>query len=159
MAKGVKPAQEDVWAGSTECSICGVAYDVGCRSCRELGCKKYRPDPPVLAKASKEYKHPYQNAAYSRLNTIKLRALRRGFDCTLSEADVEILIDSPCVYCGSTERIEVDRKDSSKGYTPENTAPACRRCNTIKNNVVNYDEMMFIAQYLGWGWHGELVKG
>ena len=59
----------------------------------------------------------------------------------------------PCVYCGNHEKLsELDRKDSFAGYTSDNVVPACRRCNTIKNNVVSYKEMMFIANYLGWGY-------
>jgi hypothetical protein len=81
---------------------------------------------------------------------LRYRAANKGILFDLSLFDVEDIINSPCIYCGSLKRIEVDRKDSSLGYTKDNTAPACRRCNTIKNNVVTYDEMMKIVDILGW---------
>jgi len=78
------------------------------------------------------------------------RAKKKSLKCDLELADVKYIIESPCVYCNSTERIEVDRMDSEQGYTRLNTVPACRRCNTIKNNVVSYEEMMTIVDILGW---------
>lgn len=31
-----------------------------------------------------------------------------------------------------------------------NVAPACRRCNTVKNAYITYDEMLLVAKTLGW---------
>lgn len=87
----------------------------------------------------------------SRWQSMKSRARRKGIEATLTPEDILIIINQPCIYCLSTENLsELDRKDSNLGYTLSNVAPACRRCNTIKNNVATYDEMMFIASYLGW---------
>lgn len=86
----------------------------------------------------------------SRWISIVSRAKKKQLDCDLELADVKYIIESNCIYCNSSERIEVDRMDSSLGYTKLNTVPACHRCNTIKNNVVTYDEMMTIVDILGW---------
>ena len=40
--------------------------------------------------------------------------------------------------------------DSKKGYTKDNVVSACRRCNTIKNDVVTYAEMIEIVKVLKW---------
>jgi len=85
-----------------------------------------------------------------RWRTLRYRAANKRIPFDLLIFDVEDVLNSPCEYCGSTKRIEVDRKDSSLGYTKDNIAPACHRCNTIKNNVVTYDEMMKIVDILGW---------
>lgn len=86
----------------------------------------------------------------TRWLSILSRSRKKELDCDLELQDVKYLLDSPCIYCGSLERIEVDRMDSSKGYTRLNIAPACHRCNTIKSNVVSYEEMMTIVDILGW---------
>ena len=55
--------------------------------------------------------------------------------CELTKEHVKALINQPCIYCGDTERIGVDRADSSKGYTIENSKPCCTRCNIIKRDM------------------------
>lgn len=90
-------------------------------------------------------------AYVSRWYTCSSRSRRKGLEFSLLISDIKELMESPCTYCGDdTKPSEVDRKDSTKGYTKDNVTPACRRCNTIKNNVVTYDEMMKIVDVLGW---------
>lgn len=123
-----------------ECERCGVAFDVGCRECQEQSC--IRPAKPKKLHVIDPIK--------SRLQSIKYRAMKKGLTIDLTLEYLADLLELPCVYCGSFDRIQVDRKNPTEGYTRANVAPACRRCNTIKNNVVSYDEMVFIAKYLGW---------
>jgi hypothetical protein len=144
-----------------ECTICGVAYNTGCRSCKEIDClAKVLEEHPELRKYEK-YEKPHVNSdkpkrvviksqAKQRLDSILGRGKKKNIPVTVILEDIEAILREPCVYCGSIERIEVDRKDSSGGYTRDNIAPACRRCNTIKNNVVSYEEMLIIAKTLGW---------
>lgn len=87
----------------------------------------------------------------SRWYSTRRRAKKKSVDFDITVEDIKELIYKPCIYCNSNRVLsEIDRKIPSAGYTKNNIAPACRRCNTIKNNVVSYDEMMFIANYLGW---------
>src|SRR3990167_11520299 len=87
---------------------------------------------------------------YSRLASCRSRAHKRGLPFDLTYGDIEKVIYSPCVYCNSPPMSEFDKKDSQLGYTKDNIAPACRRCNTLKNKHITYDEMIQIAQFLGW---------
>lgn len=141
----------------SECTICRVAYDMGFNHCREKSCfelvikehpslrrTKVMPD----IKPVKTYKKI--DPAYSRLQAIISRAKKKDIECGLTIEDIKQLINGECAYCGSLERIEIDRKDSNAGYTKDNVAPACHRCNTIKNNVVTYEEMQEISNLLGW---------
>jgi len=100
-------------------------------------------------------KHKYLIAAeITRWRSIRYRATKKNLDMNITVEDVKRIINLPCVYCGDSRKLsEVDRKDSQRGYTLDNVVPACRRCNTIKNNVVSYEEMKFIANYLGWGYN------
>ena len=51
---------------------------------------------------------------------------------TMTAAQVDAKVKLPCVYCGVTPAGGLDRIDSSKGYSPANTDPCCRGCNTSK---------------------------
>lgn len=53
-----------------------------------------------------------------------------GTPVTIEEFTV--LNSSPCVYCGHTGKVGIDRIDNSGGYTKDNTAPACTLCNFMK---------------------------
>lgn len=75
----------------------------------------------VERQRSREYQH--------RRRTLK------GQGTPETMARVAELVDDPCVYCGSTENIEIDHiVPLSRGgtHTPENLAPACRPCNRSK---------------------------
>lgn len=135
-----------------ECDLCGVFYDVGAKECRESFCVTNNAvrEVKVQKKTKKRYKQKKIPKEVSRLTSIKSRAKKRNLECDLDIQDVQQLIVKGCIYCGSQERIEIDRMDNSKGYIKTNVAPACRRCNTIKNNVVTYEEMMTIVDILGW---------
>jgi predicted nucleic acid-binding Zn ribbon protein len=63
----------------------------------------------------------------------KIVALQRKKEFKLSLDEFWKLKDSPCHYCGSLESINgIDRYDSRKGYTPENSVPCCFFCNNMK---------------------------
>lgn len=88
------------------------------------------------------------NISYNRY---KQNAIVRGFTFELTNEEFNRLITSNCHYCNS-EPVEiqslkrynktgkpiymngVDRIDSNKGYTIENTVPCCEMCNRMKLN-------------------------
>lgn len=70
-------------------------------------------------------------------------------------------VEKKCVYCDLPEeemwamqedfdrrvlRLEFECKDNNRGYSLDNIALACHRCNFIKNNILTYDEMREFAQ-------------
>lgn len=61
------------------------------------------------------------------------------FELTVDE--FTSITSHPCVYCGGTNRIGVDRKDSSSGYTIDNVQPCCGICNLMK---FTHDEETFL---------------
>ena len=61
---------------------------------------------------------------------------------TLTEEQITELMLSDCAYCGDEGR-GIDRIDSGKGYTPENTVACCTMCNQMK---LNHDESEWVAQ-------------
>ena len=91
----------------------------------------------------------------------RIGARSRNLDFALSAAAHKSIVEQPCFYCGrpptkqnkyvnadgtvnvinfSPQSIErawvrasgIDRRDNSKGYTPENCVPCCAVCNTAK---------------------------
>lgn len=134
------------------CAKCGVAFDTGKKYCTTKWCDLHLPEDLQVKRPRKRYIYPSKKVdlIYSRWSSIQRRAKKREYQFDLCIDDIKLIIASPCTYCGSTERIEVDRKDNTLGYIRGNCVPACHRCNTIKNNVVSYDDMLFIAEHLGW---------
>jgi hypothetical protein len=80
----------------------------------------------------------------------KRHAERRGFKWNLTRENVESIIDKDCYYCGTKPMnikktknsigiglnySGIDRIDSCKDYTVENTVPCCRICNYAKSNL------------------------
>jgi len=93
---------------------------------------------------------------------LKRRDKKKGFSDTLSLDVFSLLSKSPCKYCGlehskeiedrlneskSQKRLSdhvlkcngIDRVDSSKGYTVENSVACCKYCNTAKNTMSEND--------------------
>lgn len=93
---------------------------------------------------------------------LKKRDKNKGFTDTISFDVFSLLSKSPCKYCGlehskeiedrlheskSQKRLSdhvlkcngIDRVDSSKGYTVENSASCCKYCNTAKNTMSESD--------------------
>lgn len=62
----------------------------------------------------------------------RIRAARsRGIRWALSAAQAQAIVAQPCRYCGGPGGT-IDRIDSSGDYSPENVAPACHTCNSMK---------------------------
>jgi predicted nucleic acid-binding Zn ribbon protein len=57
---------------------------------------------------------------------------RRGIAVTLTQKDYLSLKGESCYYCGETNKIGRDRKDSRGIYSLENTVPSCIWCNWMK---------------------------
>lgn len=93
---------------------------------------------------------------------LKKRNKSKGHVDVISFESFSLLSKSPCVYCGLeySKEIEdrlndskknkrlsdhvlrcngIDRIDSSKGYTTENSVPCCKFCNTAKHTMTQSD--------------------
>ena len=107
------------------------AYSKAYREANKESLKEYY-------EANKEYYKEYSKAHYrtpkGKFTHIKKNAKQRGLDFSLSfELYEGKLWGEPCHYCGvDIEVTGLDRKDSSKGYTPGNVVPCCFTCNAKK---------------------------
>jgi len=96
--------------------------------------KKYAEAHPD---SLREYKRKYALRPVSRYNHYKRNAGVKGRVFELTKEEFLKLLLSPCHYCGG-DGYGVDRKDSSVGYSKENSLPCCSQCNYMKRDF-NYD--------------------
>jgi hypothetical protein len=72
---------------------------------------------------------------------------KRNIEFLLTPDEYEELQDQPCYICGyNRTHVGIDRVDSSKGYTPENTRPCCPPCNYMKGDMSLTDFLKHIAK-------------
>lgn len=85
-----------------------------------------------------------------RYISLQRRAKKRNMEFNLTIEYIEdILKPKDCYYCHKyTENITIDRKDNNRGYTIDNTVPACKRCNTLKSNWITEEQMRRIIKLL-----------
>lgn len=99
------------------------------------------------------------NISNTDLFAIKYRELKggakaRNVPLKISRPEYIALIQNNpnCHYCGDSilkfKGSSLDRKNNNKGYTLTNVVTCCPSCNTIKSDILTYDEMKFIMEKL-----------
>lgn len=97
-------------------------------------------------------KEPYR----STYRAIKYSAKKRNLEFTLTPEEFYFLVQiRKCFYCGGTVdwspygrpgATNLDRKDNTKGYTFDNVAVCCFKCNTLKSNFWESEEFKLIIK-------------
>lgn len=114
-------------------------------------------------------RHDYDGAARSRLFFARKRACTKsGVEFNLTYDQFASITKQDCAYCGSKPSLiarrcgrstkdgvipvlgmcvynGVDRKDSSAGYTVENSVPCCYQCNVSKAEMLPHEFMGWVA--------------
>jgi hypothetical protein len=116
--------------------------------------RKWKKDHPEKVRTYRKgdtWKH--QHPIKSLYHDLKYRSKKRGRDiCTQQEFIVWYHSHDhrQCHYCGCSEqtqiddtqtaarRLEIDRKDTTGGYTLDNIVLACSRCNLAKAHYWDY---------------------
>ena len=70
-----------------------------------------------------------------RFSMFKAQAARRGKKVELRRHEYARILRQSCVYCGSMERIGVDRAQNDEHYTRANSVPCCATCNYMKGTM------------------------
>lgn len=94
----------------------------------------------------------YSELVIAAVRDHKARMRKRGLEFSLTHKQMEMLLHSPCHYCGSTAAESssvnkvngVDRVDSALGYIPSNCVACCAPCNRAKssNNLAEFEAWM-----------------
>lgn len=87
-----------------------------------------------------------ERATSDRYSTYKQNAKKRGLSFDVSLPLFTSLIGQPCAYCGSEDRVGVDRLDSDLGYFVENCAPCCSDCNYAKREMSKESFLNLVAR-------------
>lgn len=120
-----------------------------------------------VSEYGKEYRHTaagvYQNLR-GKQRWQKTNRVDRYKPVTITQDEfVEWYNSQPrvCAYCGISEeniylmndkygcrygRLTVDCKDNFVGYVSGNIVLACDKCNSVKNNVLTFDEMRYVGE-------------
>lgn len=88
-----------------------------------------------------------------RYQKLKSRAKCKDIHIAISEEEFSSIVSNPCHYCNNklgqpSKGIGLDRIDSSKGYEYDNVVSCCGFCNTIKMNLLTFQEMMKVTSLL-----------
>lgn len=110
------------------------SYERNIESRRE-GARKYYVDNKVKIRV---YKKEYSRSPRGRFKSYSNRARVRNLEFSLTENQFYELLSQDCHYCGDEQSYGIDRKDSSVGYTKENSLPCCKMCNFMKRDL-DYD--------------------
>ena len=113
-----------------------------------------------------EYRKIYDLTSKRIYGILKNNTRNRGKELIITEEDFVNWYNNQekiCHYCKRTleeikqdikenkkfkNRLSIDRKDNNKGYTLDNMALACRRCNSIKSDYFTEQEMIEIGKLL-----------
>lgn len=68
--------------------------------------------------------------------------------CIYCDLPVELIhLDKKRMSGGVTApRLTIERMNNNKGYETSNLALACRSCNVVKNNILSYEDMLWVGQ-------------
>lgn len=124
-----------------------------CRACKTEQDKHYKD-------YNREYsKRYYTYTARGRYFRLKNSAKKHGNSVNMTATEFVSWWNSQsktCYYCGQgltigagikhrPSALTIDRRDNTMGYTLENIAFACRRCNLIKGDWLTEKQMLEIA--------------
>jgi hypothetical protein len=82
----------------------------------------------------KKPRNKYPKGLPDKYKKYLVRATNKGMSFKVSVEEFELVCSKSCTYCGSTDKIGVDRIDSFIGYEIGNIQPACTICNVMKNS-------------------------
>ena len=131
----------------------GHAYR--CKECARAYSKKYRKTASGIYQLIKSRNTFRRNRPNQFLLPKPVKISREDF---VKWYDNEPKV---CVYCGLTEpeakkfivfcsgrfgRLTIECKDNEAGYVDGNLALACYKCNITKNNMLTYEEMLYVGK-------------
>ena len=107
--------------------------------------KKRTHKRTFLNKANLSYQQR-RNKISKMISAYKCKDKKKNLICDLDFEFVDNLTNQPCIYCGDTHNIGLDRIDNSKGHTKDNVVPCCVECNTVRNDLFTMEEMLKLGK-------------
>lgn len=122
------------WLCKCDCGEYKRVYRGNLKQGNTASCGCFRREACSQRELKKSLARGYNRALNTKFNYYKRNAKLRGIIWCLTRPDFEEILKEPCHYCGSIEKIGLDRADSSKGYDYSNVLACCTSCNQAKNN-------------------------
>jgi hypothetical protein len=117
--------------GLFECK-CGVQVERAVSYIKTGSIKQCRPcgTAAAILKRYPDRQEAQRTRAYHNLIN---NAASRKIEVNVTREELIELMKNPCTYCGSVNKIGVDRIDSNLGYIKQNITPCCKTCNLAKH--------------------------
>lgn len=116
------------------CKTCGEYKEASCFTPFKGGKNGLYPTCKVCRVPVSKAHYSKERPEYKLFYRAKRRAKNKGLEFTISEKDIKIPDICP-VLQSRMEIPSLDRKDSTKGYTPDNIRVISNRANMLKNNA------------------------
>lgn len=104
------------------------------------------------------YESSYQKTANGKWRMLRSSASAKNLELSLTKDEALALISGTCIYCGVNEPIGIDRVDSLKGYTIENSVSCCSTCNYMKRRMTVKDFLSHIQRIYSYNYTSSLAK-
>lgn len=156
----VKPLSEFGTANATKKD----GYNSWCKQCVRESSKTFRETASGIYSAIKGRQKFYigKNDNKTKPVTITRKEFCDWYDneprvcayCDIPEDLIDSIEDN---YNKQSERLSIDCMNNDSGYAKNNLVLACRRCNSIKSDLLSYEEMREFAQkYIKPKWENKL---
>jgi hypothetical protein len=129
----------------------GLAYECrACHSARKLGRDRRKERWAALTPDQKQARlarqRRYIAKGYGRAAGL-LKRYRQIDECDLTAHELQAIIESPCVYCGTESANRgLDRIDNRLPHTKGNVQSACTECNLMRGDRFSVEEMRRIGE-------------
>src|ERR1700687_129656 len=120
-----------------------------CKSCHRQTKRKWNKNNREKRRGYSKKRNRTDKARFSS-GKANARQRKLSWKLTFDEWK-EIVIGKRCHYCDgdlSPTGASLDRKDNNIGYLLDNVVPCCPDCNTIKADILTYEEMLAVAKLL-----------
>lgn len=85
----------------------------------------------------------------SMLRSYRLRDKKKELPFDITEEYLrDIMLNAHCVYCGTNEKIGLDRISNNEGHIVSNVLPCCNNCNLTRGNRFSVEEMKEIGKVI-----------
>lgn len=88
----------------------------------------------------------YKHRIIRMCGAYRLRDKQKGLNSDIDSKWMIEFCKQPCIYCGDTRNIGLDRIDNSKGHTKDNVVPCCYECNCARMDNFTHDEMKILGK-------------